>query len=318
MPGAAVQRASRNPDVLVDTAPPSIGSGYADDPNLLAWLARAPRGLPVTIPQHNAMVAALAWCQSVLATTPEAVQRIGDGGIACPFGVSDDGDVLTLGTTRFVDGDIVLPASTAPAGAEPVPAIRPVPPSTRVITQQQRRLAFDAATRCLENMRLWPQSIVSASPGDVVAAAMPAGALPAIAAGLVWPVVVVAVAGAGIYAGYRAYVETRVAESRASVERIRIQANAQTAAIVAQEQAKIQALTIRVAHAQQTGVLLPPSPIEGQPIVVPQVAPPPAGENGGWSTLEIVGATVIAAGVIGGGAYAVTKYPRLLGMPSAS
>lgn len=275
---------STDPAVLVGTPGPDSLFGYANDPVLAEVLAKIERGDALTFTEYNAFVASLAWCQSILATTPAAVLRVGNGA-PFPYGVSRDGTALVLGATHYVAGDITLPLAVAPAqgvwhpaGAAALAAGRFV-----TVTNAERRTAYDAVSACLANLRLDVQPLVRA-PADEVA---PAGWLGFVAA--------VVIAGIGAYAGYTAYTAGKMAEANATVESVRVQSAAAKAIVDAQLQARLQAYAMRLAHGQATGTIPPPSPLETQPIQVPALSPE-VQRASGWSSLEMAGA-VLASGL---------------------
>lgn len=294
---------SNDPNVLVGVAPPDFGRGYADDPLLASWEAKARRGEPVTLYEHNAAVAMFAWCQSVLSYPAGSVPRFGNG-IPFPFGATRDGKAMVLGSTHYTSGDTTLP-TMRPSGAAALPppaTMPPSPPSSGSITlsDAQRRNAYDAATRCLENLRLLPESLMVVPAG----AASPAGLPP-----LVWPAVVIVVAGAAIYAGYRASTANAITEANASVERVRVSAAASKAIVDAQLNAKVQTYAMQLAHAQATGTVVPLPDWASGPIQIPDLTPE-AKKASGWSTLEVVGAVAGGMAATGLGVWGSTLTTR--------
>jgi hypothetical protein len=299
---------SRDPNALIGVGLPDPIRGYADDPNLAAWAELAPRGRPVTIAQHNTFVASLAWCQAMLAAPIGAAPQRDLRSLLLGR-MQDDGDAtLYLGASGYTSGDIALPAAQS-AGAAAILPSPPVPPSppawSGVITipDATRRRRFDAATRNLENLRLYPQNLV------LVRETEPAGNPYLVGAAIV------SLVGAGIYAGYRAYVDARVgvalAQANAQTEQVRIQQQAWLAAQANEQHARLQAYAMQLAYAQKMRSIPPlPAWADREPITIPQPAlPPPGGDpsSSGWSTLEIVGATLGGLAAVGGGVWASTK-----------
>lgn len=294
---------SNDPNVIVGIAPPDLIRGYADDPLLASWDEKSRRGEPVTIYEHNAAVAMFAWCQSVLSYSAGSVPRYGNN-VPFPFSVSRDGKALVLGSTHYVSGDTTLSVARSAGAAPVVPAAVPpgpvpaLPASTITISDAQRRNAYDASTRCLENLRLLPENLV----------VVPAGA-PSPAGGVLQLAIAVAVIGAGIYAAYRASTQNAVTEANASIERVRVQSEAAKAIVDAQLKAKLQAYAMQMAHAQATGQIVPiPDSLNG-PIQIPDLAPG-VKQASGWSTLEVVGAVAGGMAAMGLGVAASTRTTR--------
>lgn len=284
-----------NPQQLVGLGAFNSMTGFAADPALAGW-ERAAMEAPgteaamlVTVAQHNTMVAQLAWSQSILRCPPSAVRRLPNGE-PFPFGVSLD-RMLELGAApgEFVAGDVVLPAARS-AGAAALPATTPGA-GTYTVTSAQRALAFDATQRALAALVLHRGSIVKV-PNAVSAPA-----------GWVWPVVGVVCVGIGAYAAYSAYVDARAAEANAQTAQVRIREEQGTARVVAQVNAQTQALAARLAHAQRTGQLPPPSPVETTPIQLPQPAPDTRPVPSGLSMLWLPAAALVGAGGAGGYVY---------------
>jgi len=292
---------SNDPNVLVGVAPPDFARGYADDPLLASWEAKARRGEPVTLYEHNTAVAMFAWCQSVLSYPAGSVPRFGNG-IPFPFGATRDGKAIVLGSTHYTSGETTLPI-VRPSGAAalppPAPMPAPVPSGPLTISDAQRRNAYDAATRCLENLRLLPESLV----------VVPAGAPSPAGVPIAWPVVAVVVLGAGIYAAYRASTANAITEANASVERVRVSAAASKAIVDAQLNAKVQAYAMQLAHAQATGTVVPLPDWASGPVQIPDLTPE-AKKASGWSTLEVVGAVAGGMAATGLGVWGSTLTTR--------
>lgn len=282
----------RDPNALVGITVPDVIRGYADSPLLAQWLAEAPRG-PVTPAAHNAVVAQLAWCQSILARPPANVRRVvprgGGAPVPFPFGVTLDG-ALEIGALGgdYEPGDIELPAAR-PAGAAAPGGAALTPRGTYVVTDAERRAAFAACGATLERLVLVPGSLV----------VVPATATPAGWVNLLIGAAVVC-AGIGAYAAYQQHLDEMRIREAAETERVRVREAANTAQVVAQNNARLAALAQRLAFAQQTGQLPPPSPIETQPIVIP---PRPQGAPAAPSALSLLwmpGLALGAAGAAGG------------------
>ena len=237
---------------LINLTFPQVGRGYADYDPFRLWLAKAPTGVPVTPQEHNAMVAQLAWAKDIIARKPQDVPRLRDN---VPFNhaVSSGAEpTLMLGAVPYEAGDIELPAAPvmAPAGS----VVMPPNPATRVtVTDAKRRAAFDNADRCLKALELQPSQVIL-----VDQTVQPAG--------YIWPAVVVAVAGIAAFSAWQAHVQATQATADGRVREARIQEEQNTARVVAQLNAQNAALAARLAHAQQTGELPPPSPMEEQPV----------------------------------------------------
>jgi len=269
------------PAELVGVAPPHWLRGYADSPDLAAWLALPPGGRS-TVAQRNAVVAQLAWCLSFLARPTQDVRLV--NGVPFPYGVTPNGSSLVLGAVDYVPGDVTLPTAVRAAGAlppAPVPPTPPTPPSppaplppTVTVTDAQRRAAFDAANGLLYGLALRPGSVLVPAPLGAPAVA-PSGYLQA--------AVSVALIGAGIYAAYSAYVDAAAVEAAARVQQtriqeeergrvirdqVRIQEEGNTQRVTAQIQGKLDALAQRLAYGKATGTIPPESALEREPIQV--------------------------------------------------
>ena len=184
---------------LVGVTSFSSFNGVEDNPLLRGWIEAAQNGELVTPAQRNAMVAQLAWSQSILARPPADVLRLvaNDGTvIPFPFGVSTDGAVV-LGADDYVAGDVVLPPAPRPAGAASATPGGGAAGASEYITNAQRREAFDNATNALAALALQRDQIV------LVGGPAPAGWVSA--------VVSIAVVGVAAYAAYSAYVDAEVA-----------------------------------------------------------------------------------------------------------
>lgn len=237
-------------------------NGVEDNPLLRGWIEAAQNGELVTPAQRNAMVAQLAWSQSILARPPADVLRLvaNDGTvIPFPFGVSTDGAVV-LGADDYVAGDVVLPPAPRPAGAASATPGGGAAGASEYITNAQRREAFDNATNALAALALQRDQIV------LVGGPAPAGWVSA--------VVGIAVVGIAAYAAYSAYVDAEVVRQAGVTAQTRIREEAGTARVVAQTQAQTTALSLRLSHAARTGVLVPPSAIETTPIQLPPSSNP--------------------------------------------
>ena len=245
-----------DPVALVGVGGPDSVAGYALTPEYAAWLANAPNGAPVTVFERNAIVAQLAWSQSMLARPPGRVLRLANG-TPFPFGVSRSRE-LVLGASRgdYESGDVVLPVARPSGAATVAPG---AVAATVTVTDAQRRAAFDACEVALQYLQLQPGQLT------VVPGYAPVG--------LTWLVagVIVAVAGIAAVAAYNAVVQARAIEAGAQTQQVRIREDARVAQVVAQTNAQTNALAQRLAFAQQTGTLPPPSPIESTPIQLPRV-----------------------------------------------
>ena len=247
---------------LVGVGGPDSVSGYASDPQYVAWQRLAPQGALVTTAQRNAVVAQLSWARSILAKPPSSVARLADG-TPFPFGVSLDG-ALVLGAAdgEYLPGDVVFPAA-ASAGAAAATGGATVVGASFTVPDATRRAAFDACDGALRLLELQPGQLVlvrdETAPG-----------------GWIWGVAAIAVIGVAIYAAYSAYVDGEAVKAGAATQQVRIREEAHTAQVVAQTNAQTNALAQRLAFAQQTGTLPPPSPIENTPIQIPvsDTAPP--------------------------------------------
>lgn len=283
----------RDLNALVGVGAPDVVRGYIDAPALAEWIAQAPRG-PVTPGAHNTIVAQLAWAQSILARPPSRVRRVtprgGGAPVPFPYGVSPDG-ALALGVLGgdYEPGDIELPAAR-PAGAAATGGDALTPRGSYIVTNAERRAAFDACGDMLGRLALVPGSLVA-----VPTATAPGGYLLALGVG-----VAIVCAGIGAYAAYSEHIESERIRAAAATQQVRIREEANTAQVVAQNNARLAALAQRLAFAQQTGTLPPPSPIEAQPIVIP---PRPNGAPSAPSALSLLwmpGAVLVVAGGAGG------------------
>lgn len=259
-------------------------NGVEDNPLLRGWIEAAQNGELVTPAQRNAMVAQLAWSQSILARPPADVLRLvaNDGTvIPFPYGVSTDG-ALVLGADDYVAGDVVLPPAPRPAGAASA-----TPGGTagalEYVANAQRREAFDNATNALAALAL--------QRGQIVLVGGPAPA------GWVSAVVGLAVVGVAAFAAYSAYVDAEVARQAGVTAQTRIREEAGTARVVAQTQAQTTALSLRLNHAARTGVLIPPSAIETTPIQLPPSSNPAVQAQA--SSLWIAGGMLGLGAVLG-------------------
>lgn len=246
---------------LVGVGGPDSVAGYALTTAYQRWLTTAPQGGLVSVFERNAIVAQLAWSQSMLARPPASVPRLANG-LPFPFGVSRERE-LVLGAAQgdYQHGDVVLPQAR-PGGAL---AVAPGAAATTTVTDAQRRAAFDACGGALAYLRLQPGQLVLVPENNP-------GGLAYLVAG-----VVVAVAAVAAVAAYNTVVQARVVEAGAATQQVRIREDARVAQVVAQTNARTNALAQRLAFAQQTGTLPPPSPIETDPVQLPRVegrAPP--------------------------------------------
>lgn len=275
-------------------------NGVEDNPLLRGWIEAAQQGELVTPAQRNAMVAQLAWAQSILARPPGDVPRLvaTDGTvIPFPYGVSTDG-ALVLGADDYVDGDVVLPPAPRPAGAA---AATPggVAGASEYIANAQRREAFDNTTNALAALALRPGQIVRVE-----------GAAPA---GWVGHVLAIAVVGVAAYAAYSAYVDAEVARQAGATAQVRIREEAGTARVVAQTQAQTTALSMRLNHAARTGVLVPPSAIETTPIQMPPSSnpAPQAQASSLWIAGGMLGLGAVF-GIVGSWRFRAARRQRLV------
>ena len=290
---------------LVGVGPPDSLVGYSQTPGYAAWLATAPQGALVSVDARNAIVAHLTWSQSMLARPPSQVPRLANG-FPFPFDVSRSGElVLGASAADYEPGDIVMPRRN-PAGAAEV---APNPPNRRgesvTVSDAERRGAFDACEGALALLRLRPGQLF------VVPGANPAG--------VAWLVIgtIVAVAGIAAVAAYNTIVESRALEVGARTDQVRIQEDARVAQVVAQTNAQTNALAQRIALAQQTGVLIDPSPIESTPIQMPRVegTEPPSTFDASFLLLPAAyaGAAALALGYVKWREYQVRRAARTLG-----
>ena len=162
------------------------------------------------------------------------------------------------------------------------------------MTDAQRRNAYDSATACLANLRLDVQPLVLAPAGEIEPAGFPFGAIAA-----------VVVVGIGAYAAYNGYVAGKVADANATVEAVRVQSAAAKAIVDAQLQAKLQAFTMQMAHAQATGQIVPLPQWAQAPVQVPNLSPE-VRQASGWSSLEVAGAVLASALGVGLGVWGST------------
>ena len=209
---------------------------------------------------------------------------------------NSQGELLSLGATSYVPGDITLPAAR-PAGA--APTAQPTSREGITFDDATRRRCFDATTRILENLHLYPQDLV------LVNEINPSGIIQAIIGGIIG----VGIIGAGIYATYRAHVDAQVgvalAEANARTEQVRIQQRTWAAAQAAEQQARLQAYAMQLAYAQKMRSFPPlPAWASESPITVPQPGlPPSGGGSSGWSIGQIVAALLGGTAVVGGSLY---------------
>ncbi len=242
------------------------------DPRVQAWLAKAPAGIPVTIGEHNAMVASLAYMEGVFA--------LGEAGITS-FGVGRSPEAFYFGGRDFTGGTIVAPTATAyapsgvaaPMPAPPVPPSLPAPAATQQVDVATRREALFATRALLEALVVTRDRVLVSTDATVA----PAGVLPAAAPWIIGAVVFVVVVGIGA----RAVVEVNESTQREITGRVKIQEEAHTARAAAAWQAKLNALQQRLAGFQATGRLAPPSPIETEPTAIAPTTNPAPGATPG-------------------------------------
>lgn len=255
--------------------------GLPTDPRVESWLAKAQAGEPVSVPEHNAMVAALAYMEGVFA--------LGEAG-ETSFDVRRDPTAFVFGGSAFSGGTIVAPAATslppvAPAyrdsgdaaapPAPPAPPSRPeptpaMPAGPQTLDARTRRDAFVLTRAFLDALVVRREQVrlVVSSPASTEPAGLPV-AVPWIIGG----VVLVIVAGIGA----KAIVDTNSATQQQITQRVKIQEDAHTARAIALNQAKLDALQRRLAGWQATGRLAPPAPIESEatPVQPSTPAAPP-------------------------------------------
>jgi hypothetical protein len=294
---------------LVGVGGPDSVAGYALTPEYQRWLDTAPSGALVSVFERNAIVAQLSWAQSMLARPPAAVRRLPNG-VPFPFEVSRSRE-LVLGAPRgdYQPGDVVLPQARPGGAAAVAPgsgsATGGAAATTATVTDAQRRGAFDACEVALAYLRLQPGQLV------LVPGANPGG-LTFLVAG-----VIVAVAGIAAVAGYNAVVQARAVEAGAATQQVRIREDARVAQVVAQTNAQTNALAQRLAFAQQTGTLPPPSPIEATPVQLPRVEgrPPPSTFDASVLILPAAyaGAGALALGWVKWREYQTRRAVRTLG-----
>lgn len=295
--------ASGNPDALVGVGLPDPLRGYADDPELQGWLDAVRAGRPVTVVQHNTMVASLAWCQALFSALPGAPPAVGLRDLFMSRAINSRGELLMLGATSYQPGSLTLPeARSAGAAALPTPSRG----ATVTVSDATRRRCFDATTRHLENLRLYPENLL------LVPEVAPAGIIQAV----VGAVIGIGVVGAGIYAAYRAHVDAQVgvalAEANARTEQVRIQQQAWATAQAAEQHARLQAYAMQLAYAQKMREMPAlPAWASTSPVTIPQPSLPPTpgadGGSSGWSLGAILAALLGGAAVVGVGGYAVAS-----------
>lgn len=286
--------------------PPHPIYGYAGLPAVQSWLQKATAGLPVTVEERSAMIAHLAWQSDVLARPPADVLRVRDSQgelVPFPYGALP-GPRIALGGASYAAGDIVMPASR-PAGAAPASAASP---TTVAVSDAQRSAAYRNVQGLLHGLSLPPADIVvdTAPAGWWAVSYAPSGNLLAVVV-----VCCVVVAASSALVAYTAEAKIKAQEETA---RVRIVENGQTARVVAQVQGQTEALAHRLAYAQQTGVMPPPSPIELRPIesapqqvVTEWGARAASGSTSSATPWLVGGSLVLVAGAAGYGYFALDR-----------
>lgn len=258
---------------MMGTLPAPGPSGWAGSPLIASWSRKVRAGEPVTIDEHNAAVAQLAFCRTILAQpgplslpvlpAPATAQRDPNK----PFD-------LVLGATAFE------PRTQAPQSIDTAsPGLRLIaaaPPTAAPLSDQARREWCTVAEGAGAMLALEPEMIVSnTSPGGYVAAgAPPLAFLAAIPAAAYLTIGLVAAAGVFAFSVYRGYSNETQAES----QRVRIRYDGARAQRADQIQAALDAVRMRhEAQARTPGVVIPPSPLETLPAPIdPNQGRPPA------------------------------------------
>jgi hypothetical protein len=234
--------------------------------------AAAMASAPVTIGEHNAMVASLAYMEGVFA--------LGESGVTS-FGVGRAPDAFYFGGRDFSGGTIVAPTeqAIAPSGdAAPLPA-PPAPPAPQPAVGAYQQIDVAVRREALYFTRALLEALVVTSDRVVIDAAEPVApaGIPLAAPWIVGAIVLVVVVGMGA----KAVVEVNTDTQQQVTARVKIQEDAHTARTAAAYHAKLDALQRRLAHYQATGRLPPPSPVETEVTpIAPTTNPAPGAAPG--------------------------------------
>lgn len=253
---------------MMGTLPMPGASGWAGSPLIASWSQKVQAGQPVTIDEHNAVVAQLAFCRTILAQPGPLSLPVLPAQSTAGRDPSRPFD-LVLGATAFE------PRTTAPQPVDtsPVLGVIAAAPSAAPLSDLARREWCTVAEGAGAKLRLEPEMIVSSTaPGGYI----PAGAafLAAIPAMAYLTVGFVAAAGVFAFAAYRGYTN----ESAAETQRVRIRYDAAKAQSAERDRVALEAVRARhEAQARNPGAVIAPSPLETpSPVVNPNEGRPPA------------------------------------------
>jgi hypothetical protein len=253
---------------MMSTLPMPTASGWAGSPLIASWSQKVQAGQPVTIDEHNAVVAQLAFCRTILAQPGPLSLPVLPAQSTAGRDPSRPFD-LVLGATAFE------PRTTAPQPVDtsPVLGVIAAAPSAAPLSDLARREWCTVAEGAGAKLRLEPEMIVSSTaPGGYI----PAGAafLAAIPAMAYLTVGFVAAAGVFAFAAYRGYTN----ESAAETQRVRIRYDAAKAQSAERDRVALEAVRARhEAQARNPGAVIAPSPLETpSPVVNPNEGRPPA------------------------------------------
>lgn len=243
---------------MMGTLPMPTASGWAGSPLIESWSRKVQAGQPVTIDEHNAVVAQLAFCRTILAQPGPLSLPVLPASSSAGRDPSRPFD-LVLGATAFE------PRTTAPQSIDTSsPAMRLIAaatPGAAPLSDLARREWCTVAEGAGAMLRLKPEMIVSnTSPGGYVpAGAPPLGFLAAIPAMAYLTVGLVAAAGAFAFAAYRGYTN----ESAAETQRVRIRYEGSRAQQADRDRVALEAIRMRhEASARNPGAVIAPSPME--------------------------------------------------------
>ena len=256
---------------MMGTLPMPTASGWAGSPLIASWSQKVQAGQPVTIDEHNAVVAQLAFCRTILAQPGPLSLPVLPAQSTAGRDPSRPFD-LVLGATAFE------PRATAPQPVDtsPVLGVIAAAPSAAPLSDLARREWCTVAEGAGAKLRLEPEMIVSSTaPGGYIpAGAPPLAFLAAIPAMAYLTVGFVAAAGVFAFAAYRGYTN----ESAAETQRVRIRYDAARAQSAERDRVALEAVRARhEAQARNPGAVIAPSPLETpSPVVNPNEGRPPA------------------------------------------
>lgn len=247
---------------MMGTLPPPSENGWATSPLLASWSQKVRAGQPVTIDEHNAMVAQLAFSRTILSQT---------GPLALPALPTDDGRraAVVLGASAFQDRPAATTAAPPASAQSPILNVIAGPPLGAMLSDQARREWCTVADGAGAMLRLEPEMIVA----NTAPSGAPFALLAAIPAAAYGTVAFVMAAGVFAFAAYRGFTNAQAQET----QRVRIRYDSVRAQRVDEMNQQLQSQTARWAASRAAGRDIAPGPIETRgvsPIPDPNRPPP--------------------------------------------